>query len=80
MERPLTLVSHQDFHLSNWQVLDMFVLGASLLNISLASETDGFVLFFKDSRALDGECAPLLSDPGRRLQEILRRFLVTSVQ
>ena len=73
MERALTLVSHQDFHLANWQVLDVFVLGASFLYIGLAAETNWFVLFFKDPRALDGECAPLLSHAGRRLQALFPR-------
>ena len=72
MERPLPLVGHQNFHLSNGKVLDVLVLSPRLLDFRLTAEYNGFIFFFKNAYALDRECAPLLPYAGRRLQEVLR--------
>src|SRR6266481_8474178 len=60
VQSPLSAISHQDLHLSDRQVLDVFVLGSSVFDVSLAAKSDWLVLFFEHTSALDGQCAPLL--------------------
>jgi len=54
----LSAISHQDLHLSDRQVLDVFVLGASVLDVSLAAKADWLVLFFETHQCAGrSECA-----------------------
>ena len=64
MQRALPAVGHQDFHLPDGQVLDVLILGASVLNIGFAAKPDRLVPVFKDARSLDGQGAPFLPNAG----------------
>ena len=54
VQRACAAVGHQDLHLSDGEVLDVLVLGASVLDVGLAAETDWLVLFLEDAGSLDG--------------------------
>src|SRR5579864_3011560 len=60
VQSSLQSVGHQDFHLSDRQILDVLVLSPSLFDVRLAAETNGLVFIFKDAAALDSQRAPLL--------------------
>src|SRR5580698_6105639 len=64
VQSSLHSVGHQDFHLSDRQVLDVLVLSPSILDLRLAAETDGFVFICKDAGALHTQRAPLLPHAG----------------
>ena len=64
MKRTLPAVGHQDFHLPEGEVLDVLVLGARVLDVALAAEADGLVLFLKHAGPLDAQSTPFLGHAG----------------
>src|SRR5579864_3201137 len=69
MQCALPAVGHEDLHLANGQILDVFVLGASVLDVGLAAKTDWLVLFPEDAGSLDGQGAPFLPHTSRGRSE-----------
>ena len=60
MERSQAVVGHQDFHLSNGEILDVLVLRPSVLDVGFTSKSDRLVPVFKYSLALNGQGASFL--------------------
>src|SRR4029077_10088012 len=52
IESALTAICHQNLHLRHRQVLNVLILGASVLNIGFASKPNRLVLVLKDAGSL----------------------------